>query len=62
MQNSLSATLIELAISRTREFAADSGMVEITNNPIGLANALEKLEKMGHEIPMHGNPATLLTS
>jgi heat shock protein HtpX len=31
--------------------------VEITNNPIGLANALQKLEKLGHEIPMHGNPA-----
>jgi len=53
----LSATLIQLAISRTREFAADSGAVEITNNPIGLANALQKLEKMGREIPMHGNPA-----
>ncbi|MEG4046926.1 M48 family metalloprotease [Microcoleus sp. Pol17_C1] len=53
----LSATVIQLAISRTREFAADSGAVEITNNPIGLANALQKLEKLGHEIPMHGNPA-----
>src|SRR6476469_11038330 len=30
----LSATVIQLAISRTREFAADSGAVEITNNPI----------------------------
>jgi heat shock protein HtpX len=53
----LSATLIQLAISRTREFAADMGSAEITGNPTALARALEKLEAIGQQIPMHGNPA-----
>jgi heat shock protein HtpX len=52
----ISATLIQLAISRTREFSADLGSAEITGNPLALAHALEKLEAMGHQIPMHGNP------
>ena len=52
----VSATLIQLAISRTREFSADLGSAEITGNPLALAHALEKLEAMGHQIPMHGNP------
>mgnify|MGYP002777187435 CR=1 FL=1 len=53
----VSASLIQLAISRTREFAADQGSAEITGNPVALAHALEKLEAVGHQIPMHGNPA-----
>ncbi len=53
----LSAMLIQLAISRTREFAADLGSAEITGNPSALAQALEKLETAGRQIPMHGNPA-----
>ncbi|MBD0334848.1 MAG: M48 family metalloprotease [Cyanobacteria bacterium Co-bin13] len=53
----LSATLIQMAISRTREFAADAGAAEITQHPLALASALEKLEQMGHQIPMNGNPA-----
>jgi heat shock protein HtpX len=53
----LSAGLIQLAISRTREFAADQGSAEITHNPLALANALAKLEKVGQQIPMNGNPA-----
>lgn len=53
----ISATLIQLAISRTREFSADLGSAEITENPAALAHALEKLEAMGHQIPMNGNPA-----
>ncbi|MCU0551305.1 MAG: zinc metalloprotease HtpX [Leptolyngbya sp. Prado105] len=53
----LSASLIQLAISRTREFAADQGSAEITQNPLALASALEKLETVGHQIPMNGNPA-----
>lgn len=53
----LSAALIQFAISRTREFAADAGSAEITGNPTALARALEKLESMGRQIPMHGNPA-----
>lgn len=53
----LSAGLIQLAISRTREFAADQGSAEITGNPVALAHALQKLEEVGHQIPMNGNPA-----
>jgi len=52
----LSATLVQLAISRTREYAADLGSAQITGNPIALAHALEKLEEVGHQIPMNGNP------
>lgn len=53
----IAAVLIQLAISRTREFAADRGSAEITGNPIALVNALEKLETVGRQIPMNGNPA-----
>jgi heat shock protein HtpX len=53
----ISAMLIQLAISRTREFAADRGSAEITQNPLALAKALEKLESVGRQIPMNGNPA-----
>jgi len=53
----ISATIIQLAISRTREFAADAGASEITHNPLALVSALEKLEAMGRQIPMNGNPA-----
>ncbi|MGH2415752.1 MAG: M48 family metalloprotease, partial [Microcystaceae cyanobacterium] len=45
----ISAMLIQLAISRTREFSADRGSAEITGNPIALAQALEKLEALGRQ-------------
>ncbi|WAL58518.1 M48 family metalloprotease [Thermocoleostomius sinensis] len=53
----ISATLIQLAISRTREYAADQGSAEITGNPLALVRALEKLQSMGQKVPIHGNPA-----
>jgi heat shock protein HtpX len=53
----ISAVLIQLAISRTREFAADAGSAEITGNPLGLVSALQKLETVGRQIPINGNPA-----
>ena len=52
-----SAGLLRMAISRTREFAADAGAAEITENPLALVRALEKLEELGRENPLHGNPA-----
>lgn len=52
----LSASLIQLAISRTREYAADLGSAELTGNPLALVSALEKLETVSRQIPMHGNP------
>lgn len=53
----ISAGLIQMAISRTREYAADAGSAEITQNPLALVSALQKLETMSKQIPMHGNPA-----
>ena len=53
----LAAGMIQMAISRTREYAADLGSAEITGNPVALAHALVKLAAMGHQIPMNGNPA-----
>ncbi|MGC1306256.1 MAG: M48 family metalloprotease [Phormidesmis sp.] len=53
----LSAGLLQMAISRTREYAADEGATEITGNPLALVTALEKLEAMGQKVPIHGNPA-----
>ncbi|MGP1387332.1 MAG: M48 family metalloprotease [Thainema sp.] len=53
----LTAGLIRMAISRTREYAADAGSAEITGNPLALVRALEKLEAMGQKNPIHGNPA-----
>ncbi len=55
----LAAMLIQMAISRSREYAADKGGAEISGNPLYLANALKKLEMANRQIPMAGaNEAT----
>jgi heat shock protein HtpX len=54
----LAATLIQLAISRQREFAADRGGAEIAGSPTGLASALRHIESAVKQIPMDANPAT----
>ena len=54
----IAAMLIQMAISRSREYAADKGGAEISGNPLYLANALRKLEMANHQIPMEANPAT----
>ena len=55
----LAAMLIQLAISRTREYGADETGARLTHNPSGLAAALEKLEIAVRARPMLGaNPAT----
>jgi heat shock protein HtpX len=55
----LIATLLQLAISRQREYAADAGAAKLTGNPMGLANALNKLEKGNEAIPLQdAGPAT----
>jgi heat shock protein HtpX len=54
----IAAMLIQMAISRSREFLADEGGAQIAGNPLSLANALRKLERKAEEIPMDANPAT----
>jgi heat shock protein HtpX len=54
----LAALLIQMAISRTREFKADATGAAITGSPIGLARALEKLGVATKRIPLQANPAT----
>ena len=55
----LAAMLIQLAISRTREYGADDTGAHLTGNPHGLASALEKLEAAVRARPMeNANPAT----
>lgn len=54
----IAAMLIQLAISRAREFQADATGAQIAGRADGLANALLKLEAAAHRIPMHVNPAT----
>lgn len=55
----LVATIIQLAISRSREYLADENGARIIKNPLGLASALEKLEEDGKKHPMRfGGPAT----
>jgi heat shock protein HtpX len=54
----LAAGLIQAAISRQREFAADRGGADIVGSPTGLAHALRRIEAGVHQIPMDANPAT----
>jgi heat shock protein HtpX len=53
----LAATVIQLAISRQREFAADAGGAEICGNPESLASALLRLEQGAKAMPMQVNQA-----
>ena len=54
----IAALLIQMAISRSREFSADEGGAALQGNPVPLMSALRKLEKGAAMIPMHVNPAT----
>jgi heat shock protein HtpX len=54
----IAALMIQMAISRSREFAADEGGAQISGHPLSLANALRKLELKSEQIPMNANPAT----
>lgn len=55
----IAATLIQLAISRSREYAADAGGASICGQPLMLASALNKLSQVNEKLPMHNaEPAT----
>ncbi|MEO1185030.1 MAG: zinc metalloprotease HtpX [Cyanobacteria bacterium J06636_27] len=53
----LAASVIQLAISRTREFSADAGAAKLTGNPRALARALQRLDSTARQMPMQANPA-----
>ena len=54
----IAAMLIQFAISRSREYLADETGARVSNNPLGLARALEKLTTASKRIPMDAGPAT----
>lgn len=54
----VAASVIQLAISRSREFYADEGSAQLAGNPNALISALKKLEYGNQRIPMESNPST----
>ena len=54
----IAAALIQMAISRSREYAADETGAKLAGHPGGLASALEKLQAASKRVPMQANPAT----
>ena len=58
MLGPLAASLIQMAISRTREFSADGAAAKYTGSPYGLISALQKLDGWSRRIPMEATPAT----
>ena len=54
----IAAMLIQMAISRSREYAADAGGAQIAGNPYGLVEALKKIDAISKRVPLDANPAT----
>jgi heat shock protein HtpX len=54
----IAAMLIQMAISRSREYDADAGGASLVGSPLGLASALRKIESASRVVPMDANPAT----
>jgi len=54
----VAAMIIQLAISRSREYVADATGAHIAGTPLGLASALEKLDHASKKLPLAANPAT----
>ena len=54
----IAAMLIQMAISRSREYLADATGARICGHPASLASALKRLEESNHRLPMEVNPAT----
>jgi heat shock protein HtpX len=54
----IAAALIQMAISRSREYDADAGGAAIAGSPLGLVSALKKIEAASKVVPLDANPAT----
>jgi heat shock protein HtpX len=54
----IAATLIQLAVSRSREYQADASGAHYTGNPYALASALQKLDAYSRRVPMAASPST----
>jgi heat shock protein HtpX len=54
----IAAMLIQMAISRSREYLADQTGAQISGRPQNLASALKKIDMWAHQLPMNVNPAT----
>lgn len=54
----IAAMLVQMAISRTREYQADRTGAELMGTPVPLANALAKMDRSVKQIPMDAEPAT----
>jgi len=54
----IAAMLIQAAISRSREFAADAAAARLVGSPYGLVDALKKIDAVSRRVPMDANPAT----
>jgi heat shock protein HtpX len=54
----IAALIVQMAISRSREYVADEGGARLAGNPRYLSNALRKLHNASQKIPMDANPAT----
>jgi heat shock protein HtpX len=54
----IAATLIQLAVSRSREYEADATGAHVTGNPYALASALQKLDSYSRRVPMQASPST----
>src|SRR5499427_4302263 len=54
----IAAALIQMAISRSREYQADASGAHISGNPLALASALKKLQAGSQRVPLNATPAT----